>query len=81
MVMRDFRKQPVVLFHLNTFCSVQGCPSSTVTEKVDCCIFPFKYKAKTYNSCMLVASSKLWCALTSDYDTDEKWGYCKVNGK
>ena len=78
--MRHFRKQLVVLCHLNAFCSVLGC-LSTVTEKGDCCVFPFKYQRKKYNSCTLVGSSKLWCALTSDYDADMKWGYCTVKRK
>ena len=54
---------------------VLGCPS-TVTKNGYCCVFPFKYKGKTYDSCTFVGGSKPWCALTSDYDADGKYGYC-----
>ena len=59
------------------YCKKESC-SSTLTEKGESCAFPFKYKEKTYHSCTLVDSPKLWCAITQNYDTDKKWGYCYV---
>ena len=50
-----------------------GCTS---TEKGDCCVFPFKYKGAVYDSCTFVDAIKPWCALTSDYETDKKFGFC-----
>merc|ERR1711868_310696 len=40
------------------------------------CVFPFKYGHKTYTSCTTVAHNHLWCATTSDYNKDKKWGDC-----
>ena len=53
----------------------------TSTEKGDCCVFPFKYKGAVYDSCTFADSSKPWCALTSDYDKDTKFGYCTFESK
>ena len=55
-----------------------GCTS---TEKGDCCVFPFKYNGKYYDSCSFVDSSKPWCSLTSDFDKDKKFGYCAFKSK
>ncbi|XP_025032581.1 uncharacterized protein LOC103062755, partial [Python bivittatus] len=43
------------------------------------CVFPFTYKGKSYSSCTTAGSSegKLWCSLTSNYDVNPKWTYCK----
>jgi hypothetical protein len=36
------------------------------------------YHQKWYESCTTVMSrNELWCATTSNYDDDGKWGYCK----
>ncbi|XP_016851306.1 epididymal sperm-binding protein 1 [Anolis carolinensis] len=42
------------------------------------CIFPFIYKGKSYSSCTTAGAStgKLWCSLTSNYDTNPRWTYC-----
>ncbi|XP_048579243.1 uncharacterized protein LOC5521276 isoform X2 [Nematostella vectensis] len=47
-----------------------------LTTSNDCCVFPFKYKNKQYHSCTTFDHYRLWCASTSDYDRDEKWGNC-----
>ena len=58
-----------------------GNCTSTETEKGDCCVFPFNYKGATYHSCTFVDGFQPWCSLTSDYDTDKKFGYCAFKSK
>jgi len=55
-----------------------GLPCATVnTTDGGCCVFPFVYKAKTFNACTTEDSPlKHWCAKTGNYDRDKKWGYC-----
>ncbi|XP_051469304.1 cation-independent mannose-6-phosphate receptor isoform X1 [Apus apus] len=50
------------------------CP--TVTEKGELCVFPFKYKGKTYEKCITEEKNKPWCATTENYQGDGKWGFC-----
>uniref|UniRef100_A0A452HA76 Secretory phospholipase A2 receptor n=1 Tax=Gopherus agassizii TaxID=38772 RepID=A0A452HA76_9SAUR len=40
------------------------------------CIFPFKYKNKWYYECTRESREFYWCATTSRYEQDEKWGFC-----
>ncbi|XP_069791497.1 secretory phospholipase A2 receptor isoform X2 [Narcine bancroftii] len=42
------------------------------------CAFPFKYNDKWYHECTDEGREDelLWCATTSSYDVDEKWGFC-----
>lgn len=42
------------------------------------CVFPFKYKGKSYVKCTRDGSAynTKWCATTSSYDQDRKWGHC-----
>ncbi|KAL6458907.1 hypothetical protein MHYP_G00323790 [Metynnis hypsauchen] len=46
------------------------------------CQFPFIFLGKTYTSCTSEGRSdeKLWCATTSNFDTDQKWGFCPDKG-
>ncbi|KTG46396.1 hypothetical protein cypCar_00003989 [Cyprinus carpio] len=46
------------------------------------CQFPFTFLGTQYSSCTSEGRSdgKLWCATTSNYDTDKKWGFCPDGG-
>lgn len=50
----------------------------TVTDKDEVCIFPFKFLNKSYTECTTEGKTegRKWCATTSDYDRDKKWGIC-----
>lgn len=52
----------------------------SVTEKGELCVFPFKYKGKTYEECTTEEKNRPWCATTENYQGDRKWGFCG-NGK
>eukprot|EP00794_Sanderia_malayensis_P013893 gene13893-15341_t len=45
-----------------------------------CCKFPFVYQSKMHNSCVPMQgdSSKLWCSLTPNFDSDKRWGVCSI---
>ncbi|XP_053316140.1 cation-independent mannose-6-phosphate receptor [Spea bombifrons] len=55
---------------------IGGDPCPPVTEKGELCVLPFKSKGKTYNTCTSEERGRAWCATTSEYDKDGKWGYC-----
>ncbi|XP_042678556.1 secretory phospholipase A2 receptor isoform X2 [Centrocercus urophasianus] len=40
------------------------------------CVFPFKYNNKWYYECTRDGKEFEWCATTSHYEQDEKWGFC-----
>uniref|UniRef100_A0A8B9CPG0 Insulin like growth factor 2 receptor n=1 Tax=Anser brachyrhynchus TaxID=132585 RepID=A0A8B9CPG0_9AVES len=49
------------------------CPPG---ETGELCVFPFKYKGKSYEQCITEEKKRPWCATTADYQGDGKWGYC-----
>uniref|UniRef100_A0AAZ3P560 Insulin-like growth factor 2 receptor n=1 Tax=Oncorhynchus tshawytscha TaxID=74940 RepID=A0AAZ3P560_ONCTS len=58
------------------------CPP--VTENEEVCVFPFNFLKKSYTVCTTEGrmDGRLWCATTSDFDKDKKWGFCvHVTGK
>ncbi|XP_005363192.1 matrix metalloproteinase-9 [Microtus ochrogaster] len=46
------------------------------------CVFPFIFLGKEYSTCTSEGRSdgRLWCATTSNFDTDKKWGFCPDKG-
>ncbi|XP_006879432.1 PREDICTED: secretory phospholipase A2 receptor [Elephantulus edwardii] len=42
------------------------------------CMFPFHYNRRWYHECTRAGRDDdlLWCATTSRYEQDEKWGFC-----
>ncbi len=40
------------------------------------CVFPFKYQRTIYSECTLNDHHEYWCATTTDFDVDKKWGEC-----
>ena len=57
---------------------VENCAVKTKSGK--CCVFPFVYEGKSYSKCTTVNNgNEMWCATTSNYDKDKKWGTCAVH--
>ncbi|XP_036900080.1 matrix metalloproteinase-9 isoform X2 [Sturnira hondurensis] len=64
------------------------CPTrvdSTVTggnSAGELCVFPFTFLDKEYSTCTREGRSdgRLWCATTSNFDRDKKWGFCPDQG-
>ena len=44
------------------------------------CVLPFIYRNKVSNECVEY-ENKRWCATTSNFDVDKKWGYCFPKGE
>ncbi|XP_066536475.1 macrophage mannose receptor 1-like [Hoplias malabaricus] len=45
------------------------------------CEFPFLYEKKWYTDCTMEDFSSLWCAVESDYEPNQLWGYCPIRKK
>lgn len=54
------------------------CPP--VTNEGEVCVFPFTLMKKQYTDCTTDESTdgRKWCATTSNYDRDRKWGFCNA---
>ncbi|KAF4023710.1 hypothetical protein G4228_015639 [Cervus hanglu yarkandensis] len=46
------------------------------------CVFPFTFLGKEYSACTTEGRNDghLWCATTSNFDKDKKWGFCPDQG-
>lgn len=45
------------------------------------CVFPFKFNGKWFADCIRQTdASSLWCATTSDFDKDQRFGNCPSKG-
>lgn len=46
------------------------------------CVFPFKFNDKWFAECIRKTddASTLWCATTSDFDKDQRFGNCPLKG-
>ncbi|XP_056439582.1 macrophage mannose receptor 1 [Gadus chalcogrammus] len=46
------------------------------------CQFPFLFLKKWYSECTIEGRTdhQLWCATETDYDKDQKWGFCPDKG-
>jgi len=40
------------------------------------CVFPFTYNGRQYSNCITDGKKSDWCATTSNYDRDGKYGFC-----
>nr|XP_010590043.2 LOW QUALITY PROTEIN: matrix metalloproteinase-9 [Loxodonta africana] len=64
------------------------CPTradSTVTggnSPGELCTFPFVFLGEEYTACTREGrrDGRLWCATTSNFDRDKKWGFCPDQG-
>ena len=43
------------------------------------CVFPFKYKGKSYDKCTDFERGKHWCATIEDLADTKDWGDCITN--
>ncbi|ELK09957.1 Cation-independent mannose-6-phosphate receptor [Pteropus alecto] len=69
----DYRHQDeaVILSYANG----DLCPPET--EYGEPCVFPFTFRGKSYEECVVESRARLWCATTADYDRDHEWGFCR----
>ena len=68
-------------FQTGKNCTIKTYSPTDVTQM---CLFPFKYKGVTYNSCTSTESEAPWCAIKVTPDREfidggggETWGFCE----
>nr|XP_045014516.1 cation-independent mannose-6-phosphate receptor [Jaculus jaculus] len=69
----DYRHQDeaVILSYVN------GDPCPPETDDGEPCVFPFIFKGKSYDECVVEGRARLWCSKTANYDRDHEWGFCR----
>ncbi|XP_054910202.1 cation-independent mannose-6-phosphate receptor [Poeciliopsis prolifica] len=55
-----------------------GDPCPAMTTNNETCVFPFTFTNKSYSECTKDGrvDGRKWCATTSNYNNDQKWGFC-----
>lgn len=47
------------------------------TSQNSACVFPFRYGGQVFYYCTTLYNNFIpWCATTTNYDADKKWGNC-----
>ena len=74
----DFEGDTLFSDERKTYYSSTGlpCPPGKKTDDPQgrCCVFPFEYGGKTYQSCTKVAHHRLWCSFDEVYKG--QWANC-----
>ncbi|XP_051549645.1 uncharacterized protein LOC127438245 isoform X9 [Myxocyprinus asiaticus] len=64
-----------------TFVQAQGIVTVGGNDPGKVCVFPFSYDKQMYFECTTINNNHIpWCATTSDYPKDNKWGNCPFTG-
>lgn len=62
------------------FCDLTVWTTGGNSERGARCVFPFLYKGKLRHTCTTINHDKPWCATTTTFSRDGKWGDCVFNG-
>ncbi|MGH0133393.1 UNVERIFIED_CONTAM: hypothetical protein FKN15_035936 [Acipenser sinensis] len=63
------------------YCPTSGIVTVGGTDPGKECVFPFSYENQMYFECTTINNNHIpWCATTSDYPRDNKWGNCPFTG-
>lgn len=47
-----------------------------------CCALPFVFRGAAVNRCLIdPKTNRSWCAVTPNFDTEKRWGYCQGSGE
>ena len=67
----------VAIFACLVCYQIQEISCAVRTTSGEFCVFPFYYKDRWYESCTTMDyGNTLWCATSSNFDRDNKWGEC-----
>ncbi|KAK6466647.1 hypothetical protein HHUSO_G35914 [Huso huso] len=63
------------------YCPTSGIVTVGGNDPGKECVFPFSYDKQMYFECTTINNNRIpWCATTSDYPQDNKWGNCPFTG-